>query len=94
MNGSALNFTDLLLAHVLFYPLTTLHKDKIGHVTSDTRPSHFSACNIEMLGMGLGTRLDSFTFTIIIMLFRITLEAIFTLPSPCGIQVCIYVWAA
>ena len=26
------------------------------HVTSHTRPSCFSACNIEKLGMGLGTR--------------------------------------
>ena len=25
-----------------------------SHVTSDTRPSHFSGCNIEKLGMGLG----------------------------------------
>ena len=28
-----------------------------SHVTFDTRPSCFSACNIEVLGMGLGTRL-------------------------------------
>ena len=28
-----------------------------SHVTSDTRSSHFSAYNIEKLGMGLGTRL-------------------------------------
>ena len=29
----------------------------LHHVTSRTRPSHLSACNIEKLGMGLGTRL-------------------------------------
>ena len=29
----------------------------VYHVTSRTRPSRFSACNIEKLGMGLGTRL-------------------------------------
>ena len=36
-----------------------------SHLISDTRPSHFSACNIEELGMGLGMRLlatkDSYT---------------------------------
>ena len=57
VNGSTLNFADLCLAHVHLHPSTTLHTDKIGHVTSDTRLSHFSACNIEKLGMGLGTRL-------------------------------------
>ena len=40
-----------------FHPLTTLHAGKLGHVTSDTRPSRFSVYNIEKLGMGLGTRL-------------------------------------
>ena len=57
MNGNGLNFADLWLAHTHFHPLTTLHMDKISHVTSDTRPSRSSACNIEKLGMGLGTRL-------------------------------------
>ena len=59
VNSSALNFADLLLAHVCFHPSTTLHTDKLGHVTvtSDTGPSSFSACNIEKLGMDLGTRL-------------------------------------
>ena len=57
VNDNALNFADLWLAHVHFHPSTTLYTDKIGHVTSDTRPSHFSACNIEKLGMGLGMRL-------------------------------------
>ena len=57
VNGNGLNFTDLWLTHVHFHPSTTLHTDKIGHVTSDTRPSRFSACNIEKLGMGLETRL-------------------------------------
>ena len=28
-----------------------------AHVISDTRPSPFSACNIEKVGIGLGTRL-------------------------------------
>ena len=51
MNSSTLNFTDLLFAYVHF----TLHTDKIVHVTSDTRPSQFLACNIEKLGMGPGT---------------------------------------
>ena len=41
VNGSALSFTDLLLIHFHFHPLTTLHMDKISHVTSDTRPSYF-----------------------------------------------------
>ena len=57
MKGNGLNFADLWLTHVHFHPSTTLHTDKIGHVTSDTRPSRFSVCNIEKLGMGLGTRL-------------------------------------
>ena len=57
MNGSALNFADLLLVHVHFHRSTTLRTDKINHVTSDTRPSCFSACNIEKLEMGLRTRL-------------------------------------
>ena len=57
VNVNGLNFADLWLTHVHFHPSTTLHMDKIGHVTSDTRSSRFSACNIEKLGMGLGTRL-------------------------------------
>ena len=52
MNSSALNF-----AYIFICPHTTLHTDKLGQLTSDTRPSRFSACNIEKLGMGLGTRL-------------------------------------
>ena len=36
MNSSALNFTDLLLTHIHIHPSTTLHTDKIGHVTSTT----------------------------------------------------------
>ena len=47
MNGSALNFADLLFAHVHFHPMTTLRMDKVGHVTSDTGPSCLSACNIK-----------------------------------------------
>ena len=35
----------------------TLRCDRVTHVISRTRPSRFSACNIEKLGMGLGTRL-------------------------------------
>ena len=34
-----------------------LRCDRVTHVISCTRPSRFSACNIEKLGMGLGTRL-------------------------------------
>ena len=34
-----------------------LRCDRVTHVISRTRPSRFSACNIEKLGMGLGTRL-------------------------------------
>ena len=49
MNDSALNFDDLLLPH--------LPSNKIGHMTSDTRPSCFIAYNIEKLGMGLGDML-------------------------------------
>ena len=37
--------------------ITIDHHD-MPHVTSHTRPSRFSACNIEKLGMGLGVRLD------------------------------------
>ena len=33
----------------------------ITHVTSHSRPSHFSVFNIEKLGMGLGTRLNEST---------------------------------
>ena len=33
------------------------HHDML-HMTSHIRPSWFSACNIEKLGMGLGTRLQ------------------------------------
>ena len=58
LSRNSLNFTDLWLTHIHFHPSTTLHTDKISHVTSDTRPSCFSACNIENLGMGLGTRLQ------------------------------------
>ena len=36
-----------------------LRCDRVTHVISRTRPSRFSACNIEKLGMGLGTRLQS-----------------------------------
>ena len=32
-------------------------RGNVTHVISPPRPSHFSACNIEKLGMGLGTRL-------------------------------------
>ena len=63
VNGSTPNFADLWLAHVHFHPSTTLHMDKISHVTSDTRPSRFSVCNIEKLGMSLGTRLLTLTLT-------------------------------
>ena len=61
MNGNGLNFAELWLTHVHIHPSTTLHTDKIGHVTSDTRPSRFSVCNIEKLGMGLGMRLCTYT---------------------------------
>ena len=44
MNRNSLNFADLWNTHVHFHPS---HTDKIGHVTSDTRPSRFAACNIE-----------------------------------------------
>ena len=36
-----------------------LRCDRVTHVISRTRPSCFSACNIEKLGMGLGTRLGN-----------------------------------
>ena len=60
VKSSTLNFADLLLTHVHFHPSITLHTDKLGHVTSDTRPFRLSAyaCNIEKLGMGLGMRLN------------------------------------
>ena len=32
----------------------------VTHVISRTRPSHFTACNIEKLGMGLGMRLGMY----------------------------------
>ena len=38
-----------------------LRCDRVTHVISRTRPSRFSACNIEKLGMGLGTRLYNST---------------------------------
>ena len=37
----------------------------VVHVTSRTRPSCFSACNIEKLEMGLGTRLTPITVKIL-----------------------------
>ena len=40
VNGNPLNFADLWLAHVHFHP--SYCTDKIGHVTSDIRPSCFS----------------------------------------------------
>ena len=46
VNGSALYFANCWLAHVHFHSLTTLHTDKIGHVTSDQALPFFS-CNVE-----------------------------------------------
>ena len=51
VNSNSLNFADLWLTHTHFHPLSTLHTDKIGHLTSDTRPSGFSMCNIKKLGV-------------------------------------------
>ena len=42
--------------------ITIDHHD-MPHSTSHTRPSHFSACNIEKLGMGLGKRLAEIIYT-------------------------------
>ena len=35
---------------------------EVTHVILDTRPSHFLACNIEIMGKGLGTRLHMESF--------------------------------
>ena len=43
------------------YHVSVNHHDTL-HVISWTRPSCFSACNIENLGMGLGKRLQYLTF--------------------------------
>ena len=42
-----------------------------SRVTSDTRPSRFSACNIEKRGMDLGTRL---LYEVVQAKFRASLE--------------------
>ena len=48
MTDSALNFVDIFLSHVPFQPSTTLHMDKIiGHMTSDTRHSHFQHATVK-----------------------------------------------
>ena len=57
VSGSALKLADLYSPTLNFHPLTTLHTEGVGHTTSDTRPSHFSARNIESWE-GLGTRLE------------------------------------
>ena len=56
VNKSALNFVDLQLSRAQFHPLTIYpsyqyHTDKIGPVTSDTRPSHLCLKCPEGLGM-------------------------------------------
>ena len=51
---SPLNFADLWLAHIHFHPSYCM--DKIGHMTSDIRPSRFSRVMLKSWE-GLGTRL-------------------------------------
>ena len=43
-----------MLPTLHFHPSTTLHLCDIYHVPSDTRPSGFSVCNIEKLGVAWG----------------------------------------
>ena len=60
-NRSAHKTADLWPAYThqtfCLYLVYLLSTYDIAHVTSRTRPSCFSACNIEKLGMGLGMRL-------------------------------------
>ena len=77
-----------LLAVALTRPVTFDPRDgldllspSLHHVTSRTRPSHFSACNIEKLGMGLGmglgTRLPSvwFGYGSILLLYKVIAQS-------------------
>ena len=44
--------------HDAFVPPLALHNDHVMHMISCTKPCHSSVCNIEKLGIGLGTRLS------------------------------------
>ena len=58
MNRSTHKTADLWPAHMhQTFCLHVVYLLSTYDVTSHTRPSHFSACNIKNLGMGLGTRL-------------------------------------
>ena len=68
------------------------HHD-VPRIISHTRPSRFSACNIDKLGMGLGTRLtcktdihmDWFYYIMFILLHihNMILSTVHTTTSPC-----------
>lgn len=54
MRGHESVIVGVLPMFNFFHPSTTLHTCDICHVTSDTRPSPFSACNIEYVGVAWG----------------------------------------
>ena len=58
MNSSALNFTEVLLAHIHFHPSIILHTDKLSHITWYQALPLFSMLHWK-LGMDLGMRLDT-----------------------------------
>ena len=47
MKRNAQNSADLWFTCAQFHPLYLLSRHDVAHVTSHTRPSRFSACNIE-----------------------------------------------
>ena len=60
MKRNAQNSADLWFARAQFHPLYLLSRHDVAHVTSHTRPSRFSACNIESwVGPGDKARLWS-----------------------------------
>ena len=64
MKRNAQNSADLSFARAQFHPLYLLSRHDVAHVTPHTRPSRFSACNIESwVGPGDEARWASITCT-------------------------------
>ena len=57
MGASFLKCVDLWLTHVQFSPFDHPSYGDVSHATSDPRPSSFSACIIEKLGVSWRARL-------------------------------------
>ena len=66
-----------------FHPSTTLHTRDVCHAISDTRPSPFSACNIENVGVAWGRGyLQPIPTVRVLPIFPIGLQvSIFTIRS-------------